>query len=368
MCAKKSRFPLTGKHKTLSPDDVDDERYSFVRPGESEPNLGLPSQNQMLLTGDTDGTRYWTLPVSFEGPPGPPGPPGAATDPETGFIVGPPGPPGPQGIQGLRGYTGSDGPIGPSGPGGLPGPPGYTGSQGATGFIGSQGATGFVGSQGATGFVGSRGALGFTGSQGTIGFTGSTGTAGPTGPTGPRGFTGRPGPPGPPGPTGPTGPVGPAGSTTITALPDLSAGRGKEIVNASGPYSNYRTTFQTLFEIKFQQKGDVRLEFEYVGGEYEPGETRVVIIRPYIAPIILEDGLVKKSFYRDEWETFAQTVPIPQTGDTLAIQVKGGGSYIVQVNKETTETRYRDTLIKNVKISIDSTSTYYPIDRPGTEI
>lgn len=338
----RSRFPISGKVKTVEPNDLDEGRYRFIRPGESEPNLGLPSQNEMILTSDTDGSRYWTLPVSFQGPPGPPGPPGAAIDPETGFIIGPPGPPGPQGIQGLRGYTGSEGPIGPPGPKGLPGPPGYTGSQGVTGFVGSRGATGFVGSRGATGFVGSRGAIGFTGSQGLIGYTGSTGPTGPTGPRGPRGFTGPPGPPGPSGPTGPTGPSSPPSPSVPTELPDLQPG-DKIIAETSS--------------ITFQQKGAVRVSFDYTSSSNYRGTITISVGGTTVQQLTTSDSRRTESFTGD--------IPIPQSGDTLTISGSEGPTYQSQVTKEEYVTITKRASVLNPTISIDQNSSYYPINRPG---
>lgn len=363
MCADKTRYPLTGKVETVSPDDVDQDRYRFIGPGESEPNLGLPSENAMILTSDTDGTRYWTVPQNFEGPPGPPGPPGAVEDPETGFIVGPPGPPGPQGPQGVRGYTGSVGPVGPRGDGGLPGPPGFTGSQGTAGFIGSRGATGFVGSQGVTGFVGSRGGTGFTGSRGSIGYTGSTGPSGPTGPRGPRGFTGPTGPPGPPGPTGYTGSTGPTGTTVPDVLPELQSG-DKVIIEDTRTKRNYTVT---ALSQQFQQDGDVKVSFEAraenIDNPYQRrGSVDIIVKKQY------DDDVVVESYSFPKSNSFTKHtlsgVPI-ETGDTLEISGKGYRVDVTAADQKGELPRsyaYYDIIIRNTIISIDENSTYYPIN------
>jgi hypothetical protein len=220
--SSKHKYPITGKRKTIKPEDASSERYDFIRPGEPEPNLGLPEGDNYILTGNTDGTRFWSIPQLFSGPPGPPGPAGAVVDPETGFVVGPPGPQGITGPIGPTGFTGSRGAPGLSGDGGSTGPTGptgFTGSRGApgingvNGIDGAIGLTGFTGSQGITGNIGETG---FTGSRGSIGFTGSRGETGATGPTG---ANGGPGPVGPPGvPSVPPTDAGAIGTYTFARI------------------------------------------------------------------------------------------------------------------------------------------------------
>jgi hypothetical protein len=190
----KPRYPITGRYKTTDFGDLSPTRFDYVKPAESEPNLGLPAENGYVLLGDTDGTRYWGLNASqLAGPPGPPGPSGPVTDPETGFVIGPPGP---------TGFTGSQGLTGATGPTGFTGSRGLSGDTGAVGFTGSTGPTGPTGFVGSTGTTGPAGPIGFTGSAGTTGFVGSTG---PIGPSGPLGFTGSRGATGTTGATGFTG-------------------------------------------------------------------------------------------------------------------------------------------------------------------
>ena len=123
---------LSERVKKIPSTEVSDERYSFLKLSEAEPDLGVPNVSGYLLSSDTNGVRTWVSP-------------GAAT---TGFT----------GSRGATGFTGS----------------GYTGSRGLQGFTGSQGFNGYIGSRG---FTGSQG-VGFTGSQGITGFTGSKGDTG----------------------------------------------------------------------------------------------------------------------------------------------------------------------------------------------
>lgn len=165
MSGYKSRYPITGRYKNTEFDQLTPVRYDYVKPADSEPNLGLPEGDGYILFGNSDGYRYWDVinAAGIEGQPGPPGPPGAVIDPETGFVIGPPGP---------RGYTGSRGIPGPIGP------PGPSGTLGLTGNTGPVGPIGFTGSKGETGSVGE---------------IGQTGPAGPVGPIGPTGYTGSAG-------------------------------------------------------------------------------------------------------------------------------------------------------------------------------
>jgi len=109
----KSRL-VSGKVKKLVGSELDSDRSSFLNLANAEPDLGLPTVDESILVGDTDGTRTWiditTYAEEFKG---------------------------------------------------------YTGSQGVIGFTGSRGDVGFTGS---FGFTGSRGDVGYTGSQGVIGF------------------------------------------------------------------------------------------------------------------------------------------------------------------------------------------------------
>ena len=81
-----NKFPISGKIKTITPDKVCDSRYSFMRPGEQEPNLGLPVCDGWVLKSCADGIRYWDNP-------------------------GAQGIQGPQGIQGIQGLQGAYGPA-----------------------------------------------------------------------------------------------------------------------------------------------------------------------------------------------------------------------------------------------------------------
>jgi hypothetical protein len=84
------------------------------------------------------------------------------------------------------------GETGPTGPQGNIGP---TGPQGANGATGAQGDTGAAGTNGANGDTGPQGPIGDTGPQGIAGLNGATGDTGPQGiqgPTGPAGGGGVP--------------------------------------------------------------------------------------------------------------------------------------------------------------------------------
>jgi hypothetical protein len=54
-----SKYPITQKIKTIPPEKVSADRYTFIRPGEQEPNLGVPPENGHFLTSTTTGTRSW---------------------------------------------------------------------------------------------------------------------------------------------------------------------------------------------------------------------------------------------------------------------------------------------------------------------
>jgi len=169
MSGYKSRYPITGRYKNTDFDELTAVRYDYVKPAESEPNLGLPAADGYALLGNTNGTRYWAFVNTggSEGPPGPPGPPGAVIDPETGFVIGPPGP------TGYAGSRGATGPVGPVGATGTPGLLGDTGPIGPVGYVGSKGAPGTPGIA-QVGYTGSAGenATGYSGSSGADGSSG----------------------------------------------------------------------------------------------------------------------------------------------------------------------------------------------------
>ena len=198
----KSRL-TSGKIKKITGPQLSEDRYEFLDLANAEPDLGLPTINESILVGDTDGTRTWVNITTY-------------TENFKGFT----GSQGYTGSQGNIGYTGS---AGLDGVGGSDGTPGYTGSLGYTGssgFTGSQGA-GFTGSQGNTGFVGSTGDIGYTGSQGDIGYTGSQGNIGYTGSigfTGSRGTTGFVGSSGNVGNVGFTGSRGANGNRSVALI------------------------------------------------------------------------------------------------------------------------------------------------------
>lgn len=55
----KTKFPITEKFKTISPTNVSADRYRYMKPGEEEPNLGVPPDNGYLLTSTPQGNRSW---------------------------------------------------------------------------------------------------------------------------------------------------------------------------------------------------------------------------------------------------------------------------------------------------------------------
>ncbi len=105
----KSRL-VSGKVKKLVGSELDSDRSSFLNLANAEPDLGLPTVDESILVGDTDGTRTWIDITTY--------------------------------AEEFKGYTGSQGVIG------------FTGSQGDIGFTGSRGDIGFVGSQGPQGNFG----------------------------------------------------------------------------------------------------------------------------------------------------------------------------------------------------------------------
>lgn len=254
-------YNLSGKVKTIPPDQVSADRYDWLAPGEAEPSLGIPDQNQQVLFSDLDGTRYWQTVVGttgatgYTGATGTAGTQGATGNPGTSVTItgsvadvngtfpggGPNDPQGyldyyfPSAVAGdgvldqstgnLWVYDGAtwvdagliEGPQGATGVNGSTGPIGATGYEGATGASGHQGATGQKGATG-EGATGLRGATGPTGPQGDPGATGSgaTGVQGASGNLGATGYQGATGLRGATGFRGATGDVGPQGDPGAT--------------------------------------------------------------------------------------------------------------------------------------------------------
>jgi hypothetical protein len=105
----------SGKVKKTPPTNVSADRYNFIGLSETEPDLGVPSTANQVLTSSVQGIRSWV----------------AATA-----------------LQGTGGSAGTQG------------------TQGIQGLIGNQGTAGFVGSNGSQGIQGTQGLLGFQGVQG----------------------------------------------------------------------------------------------------------------------------------------------------------------------------------------------------------
>jgi hypothetical protein len=82
---------LSDKVKKIPPTEVSADRYEFLKLAEAEPDLGVPSTNDQVLTSTTSGVRSWVNPSALGGLTG-------AT--------------GPQGIQGASGSTGLTGATG----------------------------------------------------------------------------------------------------------------------------------------------------------------------------------------------------------------------------------------------------------------
>ena len=53
---------LSDKIKKIPPSEVADDRYSYFRPGEVEPDFGVPLSNNAIVSSNTDGTRQWLYP------------------------------------------------------------------------------------------------------------------------------------------------------------------------------------------------------------------------------------------------------------------------------------------------------------------
>lgn len=279
-------YNLSGKVKTIPPDQVSADRYEWLAPGQAEPNLGLPSQNSQVLISQLDGTRSWATIVGttgatgYTGATGPAGVNGATGPAGTSVVItgsvadvngtypgGGPNDPqgylnyyfpsavnadgvlnqanghlwvytsgtwtdvgvieGPQGATGVNGSTGPTGATGTNGATGASGLQGSTGHQGATGI----GATGFRGATGPTGPIGPAGATGAgaTGVQGASGNQGATGYQGATGIRGATGFRGATGDVGPQGDQGATG----SGATGASGIQGTTGPQGYQ--GATGP-------------------------------------------------------------------------------------------------------------------------------------
>jgi len=250
---------ISGRVKTVAPDQVSADRYDFLSLEQAEPNLGVPPGNAYVLTSNSDGSRFWTEASGATGATGLDGDrysttsttsltigagtktltvePGLAwtiTQPliiaadvnnnMTGTVISYNSATGVLEVDidvvlGSGTYdnwtinlTGAAGVVGATGATGVIGATGL-GATGLTGATGLRGATGPVGPPGSTGPQGDPG--GATGSTGATG-SGATGATGPIGLTGPQGATGTPGSPG--GATGATGIQGPLGATGATGL------------------------------------------------------------------------------------------------------------------------------------------------------
>ena len=51
---------LSEKIKKVSPSEVSPDRYSYFKPGEVEPDLGVPLVDNGISTSLSDGTREWS--------------------------------------------------------------------------------------------------------------------------------------------------------------------------------------------------------------------------------------------------------------------------------------------------------------------
>ena len=230
---------VSGRITKTPPNEVSEERYTFITLSETEPDLGVPDANGYILTSDDDGNRTWIDGSTIFGPQGiqgiqgiqgllgvqgAQGLQGTKGDPfkVLGSVpdvnVNPPNDPqatltaafsspsladgvideattdlwvwngtdwintgdivGPQGIQGIQGIS-------------IQGTQGITGEQGVQGIQGIDGAQGAQGSQGVQGITGT-GAQGIQGTDGT-GNQGIQGVQGITGEQGVQGITGEQG-------------------------------------------------------------------------------------------------------------------------------------------------------------------------------
>ena len=53
---------LSGKIKKISSEEVSEDRYNYFKPGEVEPDLGVPTSNNAIAGSDADATRKWLYP------------------------------------------------------------------------------------------------------------------------------------------------------------------------------------------------------------------------------------------------------------------------------------------------------------------
>lgn len=58
---------VSGKVKKTPPSQVSPERYDFIELAETEPDLGVPTNDGYLLASAADGTRQWVNPASIGG-------------------------------------------------------------------------------------------------------------------------------------------------------------------------------------------------------------------------------------------------------------------------------------------------------------
>lgn len=183
---------LSGKVKKTPPLQVTQSRYDYIGLSETEPDLGVPSAANQVLTSTVQGVRSWSSALALQGAQGMQG---AGT-------VGTQGPQGIQGIgnvgiQGIQGFRGLDGYIGADGAQGTQGIQGFsiqgtTGSQGIQGRQGTDGLQGTVGQSGLNGAQGIQGVQGNQGVQGVQGVQGGQGVQGVVGvgAQGPSGMSG----------------------------------------------------------------------------------------------------------------------------------------------------------------------------------
>ena len=54
---------LSGKVRKTPPNQVPENRYKFLRLQDAEPDLGVASGNNYILTSDTEGSRVWKNPM-----------------------------------------------------------------------------------------------------------------------------------------------------------------------------------------------------------------------------------------------------------------------------------------------------------------
>ena len=55
---------LSDRIKKIPPTEVSEDRYSYFRPGEVEPDFGVPLANNAIISSEVDGTRQWLYPSS----------------------------------------------------------------------------------------------------------------------------------------------------------------------------------------------------------------------------------------------------------------------------------------------------------------